>query len=39
VLFADPSRPRYDEYTAMGLDMTAEDRLNALESELDRFAV
>ena len=39
VLFADPSRPRYDEYTAQGLEMTAEDRLNALESELDRLAV
>lgn len=39
VLFADPSRPRYDEHTAEGLEMSLDERLGALEAELDRFAV
>ncbi|MCC6782176.1 MAG: 2-oxoglutarate oxidoreductase [Planctomycetes bacterium] len=39
VLFRDPSRPRYEEFTAMGLRMSAEQKLAALSRELDRFAV
>ncbi len=39
VLFADPSRPRYDEHTAEGLGMGVQERVDALNAELDRFAV
>ena len=39
LLFCDPSRPRYEEYTAVGLDIDAKDKLRRLEEELDRFAV
>ncbi|MCC6672658.1 MAG: 2-oxoglutarate oxidoreductase [Planctomycetes bacterium] len=39
VLFRDPSRPCYEEFTNAGLDLTAADRLKALERELDKFAV
>lgn len=39
VLFRDPDRPRYEEITTAGIGMSAEERLRALERELDRFAV
>jgi 2-oxoglutarate ferredoxin oxidoreductase subunit beta len=39
ILFQDPSRPCYEEFTARGLGMTARQKLDALERELDRFAV
>lgn len=39
LLFCDPSRPRYDEYTAQGLEIGAAERLAAIRGELDRFAV
>ncbi len=39
LLFCDPNRPRYDEYTAQGLGMTAGERLRILNHELDRFAI
>ena len=35
----NPDAPRYDEFSAQGLEMTSSERLAALESELDRFAV
>ncbi len=39
ILFRDPTRPRYEDFTAHGIGMPAEDKLAALERELDRFAV
>src|SRR5690606_15197523 len=39
VLFRDPTRPRYEEFTQQGLGMSARAKLDALERELDRFAV
>jgi 2-oxoglutarate ferredoxin oxidoreductase subunit beta len=39
LLFCDPTRPRYEEYTAAGRDMSPQDKIAALEREIDRFAV
>ena len=39
LLFHDPTRPQYEDFTTTGLDMPTEDRLSALETALDRFAV
>ncbi|UCD74031.1 MAG: 2-oxoacid:ferredoxin oxidoreductase subunit beta [Phycisphaerales bacterium] len=39
LFFRDPDRPRYEEITALGLDMTVEEKLTALNKELDRFAI
>jgi 2-oxoglutarate ferredoxin oxidoreductase subunit beta len=39
LLFRDPDRPRYEEFTTHGLGMTAETKLEALNKELDRFAI
>ncbi|MCA9671673.1 MAG: hypothetical protein KC503_39010 [Myxococcales bacterium] len=39
LLYCDPSRPCYEEYTNAGLDMKPEDKLAVLERELNRFAV
>ncbi len=39
VLFKDPSRPRYEEFTARGLDITPEEKLRAIEEEFDKFAI
>jgi hypothetical protein len=39
LLFRDPARPRYDEISSVGLEMTVEDKLQALEKELDRFTI
>lgn len=39
LLFCDPSRPRYEQVSAIGRDMPAEEKLRGLEREFDRFAV
>jgi len=39
LLFRDASRPVYEEFTYRGLDMTREERSEALNRELDRFLV
>ena len=39
LFFRAESAPRYDLYTARGLEMPSDQRLAALERELDRFAV
>jgi 2-oxoglutarate ferredoxin oxidoreductase subunit beta len=39
LLFHDPSRPRYDEMSRQGMEFTAQQKLEALEKELERFAV
>ncbi len=39
LLFRDPDRPRYEDFTTIGLGMTAEAKLEALNKELDRFAI
>jgi 2-oxoglutarate ferredoxin oxidoreductase subunit beta len=39
LLYCNPKAPIYEDYTTQGLEMTAEERLAALEKELDRFAV
>ncbi|MCA9726295.1 MAG: thiamine pyrophosphate-dependent enzyme [Candidatus Eisenbacteria bacterium] len=39
VLFRNEACPRYDEYTAQGLDMTMDERIAGLNRELDRFAI
>ena len=39
LLYHNPDAPRYDQFAAQGLEMTSEERLAALETELDRFAV
>lgn len=39
LLFQDESRPCYEEFTLHGLDMTVEEKMVALEREIDRFAI
>jgi 2-oxoglutarate ferredoxin oxidoreductase subunit beta len=39
LLFCDPDRPIYEEYSTQGMDMTAEEKVTALNKELDRFAI
>jgi len=39
LFYWNPDAPRYDQYSAQGMEMTNEERLAALEKELDRFAV
>ncbi len=39
LFFWDPSRPCYDDFTQQGMDMTPEDKIRALNEEMDRFAV
>jgi 2-oxoglutarate ferredoxin oxidoreductase subunit beta len=39
LLYWDPDAPRYDEYTAVGIGVSAVDKLAALEAEIDRFAI
>lgn len=39
VLFRDPSRPRYEDFTSRGVGMSSREKLEALDRELDRFAV
>jgi 2-oxoglutarate ferredoxin oxidoreductase subunit beta len=39
LFYHNPKAPQYDEYTAQGLGWSAEDKIQALEKELDRFAI
>jgi 2-oxoglutarate ferredoxin oxidoreductase subunit beta len=39
LLYCDPTRPCYDDYTRQGMGMSAEEKLAGLERELDRFAI
>jgi 2-oxoglutarate/2-oxoacid ferredoxin oxidoreductase subunit beta len=39
IFFRDESKAVYDSFTNEGLDMAVEDRLEALDRELDRFLV
>ncbi|MHC4947780.1 MAG: thiamine pyrophosphate-dependent enzyme [Planctomycetota bacterium] len=39
LLFHDPDRPCYEDYSAVGIDTTAEEKVKALDEELERFAV
>ena len=39
LLYGNQSRPRYEEYTTRGMSMSTQDRLDALNRELERFAV
>jgi len=39
LLFWDPSRPNYEDFTTQGLDMAPEDKLIGLNRALDRFAI
>jgi 2-oxoglutarate ferredoxin oxidoreductase subunit beta len=39
LVFRDPARPLYEQTTYQGLDMTREQRNDALNQELDRFLV
>ncbi len=39
LFYRDPDAPRYDEFTAQGMDMSADKKLEAISKELDRFAV
>jgi 2-oxoglutarate ferredoxin oxidoreductase subunit beta len=39
LLFQDADRPRYEQVTTQGLDMTAEEKVRCLNAELDRFAI
>ena len=39
LLYHDPDRPIYEDYSTQGLNMTAEEKVKALNDELDRFAI
>jgi 2-oxoglutarate ferredoxin oxidoreductase subunit beta len=39
LLYCDPSRPRYEQVSAIGRDMTPEEKIQGLQREFDRFAV
>ncbi|MCB9876332.1 MAG: 2-oxoglutarate oxidoreductase [Planctomycetes bacterium] len=39
VLFRDPARPCYEDFTTVGLGMSPADKLKGLEREFDKFAV
>ena len=39
LLFSDPQCPIYEDFTTQGLDMTTEQKIEALNQELDRFAI
>ncbi len=39
LFYWNPDAPRYDEYTAQGMDMSPDEKLVAISKELDRFAV
>ncbi len=39
LFYRNPDAPRYDEYTAQGMEMTAEERLEGMKNALDRFAI
>jgi len=39
LFYRDPEAARYDEMTAVGIDMTSAARLEAIQTEIDRFRV
>jgi 2-oxoglutarate ferredoxin oxidoreductase subunit beta len=39
LLYADPTAPRYDQWTAQGVEMPPEARLAAVDRALERFAI
>ena len=39
ILYHNPDAPRYDLMSAVGLEMTAEQRLAGLNEALDHFAI
>jgi 2-oxoglutarate ferredoxin oxidoreductase subunit beta len=39
LFFHDPDAPCYEEYTTHGLDQGTEEKLQAIEAELDHFAI
>jgi len=39
LLFRDPTRPRYEQFSVRGMEMTVEEKLAGLNRELDRFLV
>jgi 2-oxoglutarate ferredoxin oxidoreductase subunit beta len=39
ILFRDPERPTYEAFTERGLQMTLEEKVDAMNRELDRFLV
>ncbi len=39
LFFWNPDAPRYEEFTCRGMGMSSEEKLVALERELDRFAI
>ena len=39
VLYRNPAAPCYEDYTQFGMEMALDEKLAAIEKELDRFAV
>ncbi len=39
LLYRDPSRRIYEDYTTVGLEMPDDEKLTVLEAELDKFAI
>ena len=39
LFYRNPEAPRYESFSYVGLDRGADERLEAIESELDRFAI
>jgi len=39
LLYHNPAAPLYEDYTTIGLEMTDDDKLAALERQLDTFAI
>jgi 2-oxoglutarate ferredoxin oxidoreductase subunit beta len=39
LFYYDPTRPQYDQYTAQGLDVNADEKVRAINEELERFAM
>lgn len=39
IFYQNKDAPCYDDYAVMGMDMTGDDKVNAFNAELDKFAV
>ncbi len=39
LFYQNPNRPRYDEVTSVGVDMSAEEKLSGIERVMDRFLI
>jgi 2-oxoglutarate ferredoxin oxidoreductase subunit beta len=39
LLYHDPNAVRYDEFTVQGMDMTAPDKVQAVQTALERFSI